>query len=145
MKRYEIGLALLTLVLAAPAWAKEMRAEDEELYGTWVLASVEIMDQATPVPQGTQSSTFSRGGRVAIQIKGKPDLEATWKVFPARSPTEIDVILPTKEGEKPQISKAIYQVDGDLLKVAVSTNGSELPLAFNSTTSRILIFKRQKP
>jgi uncharacterized protein (TIGR03067 family) len=147
MRRHALGLALLTASLMTPAWADDKPvAEDETLYGTWVLTSLEDMGKAVPNFEGGGTFVFSKGGKVTMKEKGRPDQEGAFKVAATKSPREIDLIGPKEEGQVQETMKGIYQIEGDTLKLVFSSRKpeGERPTSFEKA-KLVLTFKRQKP
>jgi uncharacterized protein (TIGR03067 family) len=143
--RHAIGLTFV-VALALPACAQDKpAAEDEKLYGTWVVASLVVMGDTIPDFEGPTTYAFSKGGRVVI--KGRHDeLSGTFKVALTKSPQEIDLIWQEKD-KAPKTTRGLYRIDGDTLLLAISPKGpeGERPTAFDSKTFGIITFKRQKP
>src|SRR5262249_58340403 len=82
---------------------------------------------------------FSKGGKVTMRRprfagESESQEEGTFKINATKTPKEIDLIVP--EGGKQKIVAAIYQLDGDTLKMASSTlrgmQGDRRPTSFAS-------------
>ena len=135
--------ALALAALALPAWAQDKPAEDEKLYGTWELVTLQVMGKTNTVQDGPRVLTLSKGGKMTFKRKGEEMVEGTFKL--TGTPGQIDVIAPREAGQKAEINQGIYQVDGDTLKVAlVRVPGNDRPASFEKAFE-IATFKRQKP
>jgi uncharacterized protein (TIGR03067 family) len=112
--------------------------------------SIEIQGETTPVPDDESFFTFSKGGKVKmirLRAVGESERreEGTFKINATKTPKEIDLIVP-KEGGKQEIMKAIYQLDGDTLKMAYTpARGMEgdRPTSFDSKQAFITTLKRR--
>jgi len=118
--------------------------EKEKLLGTWVGTSIESgghTERIRPADSDEAFFVFSKGGKVTMR---RPRFfgesirreEGTFKINATKTPKEIGLIVP-EEGGKQKIVAAIYQLDGDTLKIAYSTlTGMEAdrrPTSFDST------------
>jgi uncharacterized protein (TIGR03067 family) len=143
--RHTMGLALLTTALTAPAWADDKPVGDEKLYGTWVVTSAEFLGRTKLLPDNAGAFVFSKDGKVFIKIRGKTDIEGTFKVVGTKTPGQIDLTAPKEAGQKPMTSKGLYLVDGDTLQLIFVGPEMERPTAFDSKVAQITNLKRQKP
>ncbi len=113
-----IGLALLTVALVVPNWAAgQGAAEDEKLYGTWVIQSVEIMGSRT-CPGGAWQGKIVDHERERQTGQG-------WSLQGGHDEKRRTIDWPKGGGQTQDTMKAIYQVDGDTLKVAFSLKGPD--------------------
>jgi uncharacterized protein (TIGR03067 family) len=89
--------------------------------------------------------TLTRDGKITIKEKGET-VEGTFKLVAAgdgKAFKGIDVSI-TPPGQEKQESLAIYQIEGDTLKIAGAQKG-ERPTTFDPTQATVSTFKRQKP
>jgi uncharacterized protein (TIGR03067 family) len=148
MVRHAIGLAFLAVVVVLPTVAARQDApEDEKLYGTWRVTSLETMGKVEEAKEGRDASiVFSKGGKAVMKETGKPDEIGSWKVSTSKNPKEIDIIGPKQEGKKQEFMKGVYDVQGDTLKIAISSEGPEgnRPAKIDPKEAVIVTLKRQK-
>jgi uncharacterized protein (TIGR03067 family) len=123
--------------------------DEKKLLGTWVGTSIESGGETTPIrPDDSDESffIFSKGGMVTMKRPrfvgvSESQEEGTFKINATKTPKEIDLIVP--EGGKQKIVAAIYQLDGDTLKMAYSTlrgmEGDRRPTSFDSKQAFVVI------
>ncbi len=128
-----IGLILLTLVgFAVVSRADEPKASDlDRLQGTWAIVSMEF--------SGNPANPEDIEGRVLV-IKGEDFTDSrkdevfakgTLKLDPKAKPKTLDATF--SEGAlEGKTSLAIYELDGDTLKVCVSQDEGERPKALST-------------
>jgi uncharacterized protein (TIGR03067 family) len=147
MIRHLLVFAALAGVMGAAAVAADKEPTDaEKLVGTWVITGLEVGDKKIPTPEGESSYTFSKDGKFVLKSKGETDKEGTFKLDAGKKPPEIDLI-PPKDADQKETMQAIYQLDGDTLKLAYSIKGPEgkRPTAFDPKEAAIMTLKRKKP
>jgi uncharacterized protein (TIGR03067 family) len=125
-------------------------ADEKKLLGTWVGTSIESGGETTPIrPDDADEAffSFSKGGKVTMKRprfagQSESQEEGTFKINATKTPKEIDLIVP-EEGGKQKIVAAIYQLDGDTLKMAYSTlrgmEGDRRPTSFDSKQAFVAI------
>lgn len=146
MRRLAIGLAMLTAVIVTPVWGDDKApATDEKLYGTWTLTAAELKGMALPNPDAAELTiVISKDGKAVMKTKEKTT-DATYKVDPAKTPKEIDIIPPASDASKPTL-KCVYEVDGDTLKICIPISGpTKRPTAVDGKENMLWTLKRQKP
>ncbi len=141
--RHAIGLTFLA-TLALPAWAEDKAVEDEKLYGTWAVSSLEIMGQKFPLAEGLAYLVLTKGGKGIRKGEGQPDEEGTWKA--TATTKAFDWVALKQEAKVDKNMKGIYQLNGDTLILALTNEpGEERPTTFDSRKAAIMTLKRQKP
>jgi uncharacterized protein (TIGR03067 family) len=148
MPRHIPGLVLLTVALTAPTWADDKGSQGEKIYGTWIASAVESKGKTMPPPDG-MSVQFNKDGDLfwcLVKRTDAPDEIGTFKENTTKRPKELDLIGPKLVG-KERVTKAIYQLDGDTLKIAIPGDRSkgDRPTSFDSEKAMIFIMKRQTP
>jgi uncharacterized protein (TIGR03067 family) len=149
MRRYVPAFALFALfvvALSTPKWAAgQQQTEEEKLHGTWNYTSFEFMGKSLAVPEG-KAFTFSKGGKVVLKSKGKPEQVGSFKIDVSKNPKQIDLINPEEKNKDKMVTQGIYRIEGDTLTMAFFLNTpGERPTAFDSTKAGIMTLKRQKP
>src|SRR2546421_313304 len=117
-------LVLCTLVLAVATLSGQqdvVKKEKAKLAGAWVVESMEMMGKKVESSVG-DTFTFA-GDKVTFKTKLKEEPE-TYKLDPGKKPREIDF-------KSKETILGIYELDGDTLKLCVSTSGKR-PTAFDS-------------
>jgi uncharacterized protein (TIGR03067 family) len=140
--RHAIGLTFLALAL--PAWADDKGKVDEKLVGTWAVTAIESKGKTEPPPEG-MSATFSKDGKFRITRENARDEIGTFKVDTKKTPKEIDLFGLEEDSE---VVKAVYQIDGETIKLAMQPPGTgkrDRPTSFDSEKAITFIMKRQKP
>jgi uncharacterized protein (TIGR03067 family) len=145
MLRQTLGLALLT-ALAVPSLADDKGAVDEKLVGVWSMNGLGKPIQTSVVPKGFGSLTLEKDGKAIWRERGKPDVVGTWKADASRTPKEFDVTATREEGKGPETLKAIYEVDGDKLRVSNFPDGwgKDRPNSFKESKATVMYLNRQK-
>ena len=142
MSRYVLGL-LVSAVVVGPVLAEEKADADlEQLQGTWILSALEIDGKSIPAPAGAGTFIFEKDKKLVMKEKGKKDKEGTFKLDARKSPRELDLI----GAKDKEVMQTIYQLEGDTLKLAFSSEGPKgaRPTAFDSKKAAIMVLKRQK-
>jgi uncharacterized protein (TIGR03067 family) len=145
--RHAIGLAFLA-ALALPVWADDKPALDEKLVGTWVITSVDVGGKKFPKTPDSECFVFDKGGKFTLKARGGRNVDGTWKVMGTKNPKAMDMRF-SLDG-RPVAFIAIYELDGDELKVAYSIalpgSTEERPTGFDSAEGiTVVTLKRQKP
>ena len=134
MPRRLATLCLLLSPLAAhalqPAEERAQR-EEEKLAGTWRVVGLEQGGRAAPpnVYRGLKT-TFRKGGQFTSQF-GEDKQEGEYKLAPAKSPKQIDLLRKAgpKEGRK---QLAIYSLAGNTLKICSLGSDKDRPENFDT-------------
>jgi RNA polymerase sigma factor (sigma-70 family) len=135
-----VGLFALRTQADEPAAKPEENAKTdaESLQGEWAAKSVEI-DGKDYTAQKAKSWTLTIDGD---KVKGmtKTGDELSFKLDATKKPKEIDLA-----GERTELArKAIYELDGDTLKVCWSQDGTVRPTDFTSTSGVLAVYERKK-
>ncbi|HEY8504722.1 MAG TPA: TIGR03067 domain-containing protein [Gemmataceae bacterium] len=132
---------------AALALAGGLRAQDEakeleKLKGTWVIVKAERGGKPADEPKGDRI-TFD-ADKITVNIRGT-ERKGKVKIDATKTPKQIDLIA---EGEDaPGPAPAIYELEGDTLKMALGRPGGDRPAKFATEEGSmviVLIFEREK-
>jgi uncharacterized protein (TIGR03067 family) len=145
MRRHALlVLAAGCLIAAKPEGSKDLAKFD----GTWVTISIEANGKKIPDEELKKAP-----GRLTIK-DGKWKLKAsdieqsgTFTVDTSKKPKQID-IKPADGPNAGQTIKAIYELEGDTMKVCYAAPDQPRPTAFatEEKSGRVLIeYKREKP
>jgi len=143
MKRCVMGVMLLATVGGAVLADTKADADADKVLGAWDLTSIEIKGKKTDATEGGGGTfIFAKDNKLTIKDKGKQDKGGTFKMDASKSPKEIDLI----EGADGEKLEAIYDLDGDTLRLAISPQGpkGKRPTALDSKQAILLVMKRQK-
>jgi RNA polymerase sigma factor (sigma-70 family) len=118
---------------------KKVKSDKDHLQGEWAATSLEI--------DGKDSIKKTKGKEWKLvfdgdKVKGitKAGDEIPFKLDSKKKPKEIDLL----EGEKEVTLRAIYELDGDTLKVCWLKDHSNRPTGFDSTNGVLAVFERKK-
>ena len=122
---------LLMLVVLVATDGKDDKAELKKFEGTWELSS-EFMDGKEQPADYVKRIRwiFDDKGHWKVEDGGKSIFTGDMKVYPDRNPKAADSTL-TNEGDlKGRMVRAIYELDGDMLKQCWTAEG-ERPRKFD--------------
>jgi uncharacterized protein (TIGR03067 family) len=146
MKRFFVGFLVAATVGGAVLADDKTAAEAKKLEGTWDIESIEIMGKKIDAPKGKGGSiVFAKDMKVIMRDQGKEDKPGTYKIDAGKSPKTLDLIE-SKEGKAGEVMEAIYEVEGDNLKMGFSGEGpkGKRPSDFKGEKVVIMHLKRQK-
>jgi uncharacterized protein (TIGR03067 family) len=145
MYRVAVILALTLVVVAVPSVRGDATADDwKRLAGTWKIDSATLNGEDATAGLKTGVLTIEEG-KYKIDFGGMPDA-GTVMLDPAKKPKAM-TITGTDGPNKGKTIPAIYDIDGDTLKVCYTLDGKEPPKEFKSTaeTKTLLVtYKREK-
>lgn len=138
--------ALGVFALAATAAPPDANQEAKALAGTWELASGEVGGRKMPEAVTKTFTLVLEGEKYTVKSRG-PDDAGTVKLDPTKTPKALDVV--GVEGpNKGKTFPAVYELDGDTLKVCYDLDGKTRPAEFKSaagTKQFLAVYKRRKP
>jgi uncharacterized protein (TIGR03067 family) len=148
MKTQLLMIATASLLVAANQ--QPAKADLDKLQGTWVVVSAEGGDGEALTNYKNVKFIFKKA-RMTM-VKKKETIEGTYKLNEGKNPKEIDVMY-ISPGKERFLARAIYLLDGDSLKLCLSTRSKGLkenetvrPKEFNGKGDQtLLILKRQGP
>jgi uncharacterized protein (TIGR03067 family) len=133
------------LTAAEPGDPKKVNEEAKAMEGTWEFVSAELGGQKLPDEVLKTMTLVLRDGKYTVKSPG-PDDTGTVRLDPTRRPKELDVA--GLEGpNKGKSFPAIYELDGDSLKVCYDLDGKKRPTEFKSapgTKQFLATYKRKK-
>lgn len=134
---------ILPLIPCAFASADDKDAK--ALEGTWQAQSGEFGGQKFPDEILKATKLEVKAGNYSVTV-GKDNDKGTTKVDSSKSPKEMD-ITGTDGPNKGKTFLAIYELDGDTLKVCYDLSGKERPKEFKTesgTLTFMVVYKRVK-
>ena len=138
---------VLTLVLSFTLVASGDDAKDgDALDGTWLPETAELGGKMFPDEIRKAMKLVVKDGKYTVTV-GKQVDEGTVKLSPAAKPKELD-ITGTDGPNKGKTILAIYERDGDTLRVCYDLSGKGRPTQFKTradTRLFLVTYKREKP
>jgi uncharacterized protein (TIGR03067 family) len=134
-------LQLAVFLIAWPALADDPKADEKALQGTWDLTEAELGGKPLPIKGVTL--TMDNG---KYTVKAESEDKGTYTADATKKPKEID-IKGTDGPNKGKTFPAIYELDGDTLKVCYDLSGKTRPKEFKTTAGTqqfLATYKRKK-
>jgi uncharacterized protein (TIGR03067 family) len=144
MRRQFVALALV-LSLLSSAWSGDAK-DDRALDGTWLALAAELGGKPFPDEVRKAIKLVVKDGKYTVTV-GKQVDQGTVKLNPSAKPKELD-ITGSDGPNKGKTFLAIYERDGDTLRVCYDLGGMGRPTEFKTEagTPRFLVtYKREKP
>lgn len=143
MLKQVVAFALVISAVSA-AWGDE--SKEESLDGVWLPSSAELGGTKFPEKVRRSIKLEIKGEQYTVTVGTMPD-RGTCKKNPSAKPKTLDII--GVEGpNKGKTILAIYERDGDTLRVCYELSGKGRPSEFKSTEGSQLFlveYKREKP
>jgi uncharacterized protein (TIGR03067 family) len=141
-----VALGVVGLLTAAePRESKTVNEEAKAMEGSWELASGDLGGQKLPEVVVKTFSLVIKEGKYTVKSTS-PDDKGTVRIDPSKQPKEMDVT--GEEGpNKGKNYPAIYELDGDSLKICYDLDGKKRPTEFRSaagTKQFLATYKRKK-
>ena len=140
-------LVLVALCIAADKPKVDAKKELASLQGTWVMAELEVNGVAVPAKKLEGTTLVIKGDKYTVKVKDTAH-ETTIKIDPTKDPKAIDTLFPNG-AELPKLSKGVYELDGDTLKICRhQTPGEDRPTQIGSwpnTNLFVVTWKRKEP
>jgi uncharacterized protein (TIGR03067 family) len=137
---------LIAVLVVAPGAPDEDKKKDEELIqGTWTIVSREMIGKRTPDAELKTGKVIIKDGAMTFD-DGKKKEKVPYKLDPSKKPKTIDLVNTGPEAK--ETTAAIYELDGDTLKICWSEKDPDhYPTKFASdanSTQTMIILKRAK-
>jgi uncharacterized protein (TIGR03067 family) len=140
-------LVVLTVVLSLSLAARGGDAKDDDsLQGTWLPSAAELGGKMFPDEVRKTIKLVVKDDKYTVTV-GKEVDQGTVKLNPAAKPKEMD-ITGTDGPNKGKTFLAIYERDGDTLRVCYDLSGKSRPTEFKTkegTQLFLVTYKREKP
>jgi uncharacterized protein (TIGR03067 family) len=140
-------LVVLALALSLAPAANSGDAKDgATLDGTWLPETAELGGKMFPDEVRKTIKLVVKDGKYTVTV-GKAVDQGTVKLNPAAKPKEMD-ITGTDGPNKGKTFPAIYERDGDTLRVCYDLSGKTRPTEFKTkegTQQFLVTYKREKP
>jgi uncharacterized protein (TIGR03067 family) len=142
LKRF-LAFALM-LSFSPDAWSGE--SKDDTIDGTWVPSSAELGGQKFPDEIRKTIKLVVKSDKYTVTVGNQVDQGAV-KLNPSAKPKAMD-ITGTDGPNKGKTIPAIYERNGDTLRVCYNLSGKSRPTEFKSETGTqlfLVTYKREKP
>jgi uncharacterized protein (TIGR03067 family) len=135
--------ATLTLVaaFAAPALA-DAKKDLAALNGTWNPTSMELGGRKTPADQLKAITMTITDGKYNVTVDGQSD-KGTLKLDKKDKLKTMDIVG-TEGPNKGKTFPAIYELDGDTLKICYALEGDKRPTEFKASERQLLLVTYQR-
>ena len=147
MKRTVVVVLLAGLLIATDKPKDEAKKDLDRLQGTWVMAELEVEGKVVPEEKLKGTTLTIKGDKYIVKVKDRAH-ETTFKLDPSQKPKAIDMYF-SAGTDAPKLSKGIYEVDGDTLKLCRhQAPGKDRPVQFGTwpnTGLFLVTWKRQQP
>ena len=137
-------VALQMFALAASSGGDPKSADNID--GTWLPAKAELAGKPWPEEIRKITRLVIDGDKYSVTVGEAPD-KGTIKLNPAVKPKQLD-ITGTDGPNKDKTYLAIYERDGDTLRICYDLSGKSRPTEFKSTEGTklfLVTYERQKP
>jgi uncharacterized protein (TIGR03067 family) len=135
----------LTLLFAAGAWCQDAAKEKKMLEGKWVPMQAELAGQKLPEAQLKAISLDISDGTYTVRVGDVVD-KGTLKIDPAAKPKSMDIVG-TDGPNKGKTFLAIYEFNGDTLRICYDLAGKARPTEFATSKERpffLAVYQRTK-
>ena len=136
---------VLVFVVAATAWCQDAAREKTKLEGKWMLVSAEVAGEKLPEAVVKSISLTLKGDEYTVKVGEAVD-KGTVRLDAAAKPKTMD-ITGTDGPNKGKTLLAIYELDGDTLRVCYDLAGKKRPTAFETSKERpffLAVYQRAK-
>jgi uncharacterized protein (TIGR03067 family) len=135
-------LSIVTCVaIATPAFA-DAKKDLAALAGKWQPVSMEQGGRKTPAEQLKSISLTIEGDKFTVAVDDKLD-QGTLKLGKQDKLKTMDIIG-TEGPNKGRTYPAIYQLEGDSLKICYNLEGDQRPTEFKAASGKLLLIEYKK-
>jgi uncharacterized protein (TIGR03067 family) len=134
----------LVLVLSSAAWSADAK-DGDALQGTWLPSAAEFAGEKFPDEVRKTIKLAIKDDNYTVTVGAKVD-KGTVKLNPSAKPKALD-ITGTDGPNKDKTMLAIYELDGDTLRVCYDLSGKSRPTEFKTkadTQLFLVTYKREK-
>lgn len=140
-----VALSLVLGLFASSILADDVEKDLKKLEGTWTFDSVEAGGNKLPAEQFKTMSVTMEGTKYSVKLNDMVVEAATQKIDSSKSPKTMDVTV-TEGPNKGKVYLAIYEINGDTLKVCFDPEGKKRPTEFKGDvgSQTLVVHKRVK-
>ena len=145
MRSSFVALAVV-LALAPVSRGDDPKDAGKSIQGTWLPAEAELGGQKFPDEVRKTIKLVIEGDKYTVTVGAQPD-RGTLKLDPSAKPKAMDV-TGTDGPNKGKKIPAIYELDGDTLRICYDLSGKSRPTEFKTregTQLFLVTYKREKP
>jgi uncharacterized protein (TIGR03067 family) len=143
MKR--LAVIVFAALSATAVWSADAKEEAKMLEGTWRPTEAEFAGNKYPDETLKTIKLVLTADAYTVEA-GKNIDKGTYKVAPDKKPKELD-ITGTEGPNKDKTFLAIYEVNGDTLRICYDLEGKKRPTEFKTakdTQQFLIVYKRDK-
>ena len=136
---------VLVLSLSSATWSGD--AKDDTIDGAWLPSSAELGGKQFPDEVRKSIKLVVKEGKYTVTVGKEGTDQGTIKLDPSAKPKALD-ITGTEGPNKDKKILAIYERNGDTLRVCYDLSGKSRPTEFKSeagTQLFLVTYKREKP
>ena len=139
-------ICIAMILFTAAAWSQDAADERKLLQGTWLPTAAELSEN--PFDEATLKTMklVVEGDKYTVTVGKSPFDKGTIKIDPAAKPKTMDIIG-TDGPNKGKTFLAIYELNGDTLRVCYDLTGKVRPTEFKTKKGELLFlatYKRAK-
>jgi uncharacterized protein (TIGR03067 family) len=134
-------LSLVLMCSPVPAVTGDDKKDEDAIRGVWLAAEAELGGNKFPDDQRKSIKLELKDGKYTLGVD-----KGTIKLDPSAKPKTLDVVG-TDGPNKGKTIPAIYELDGDTLKVCYDLGGKARPTEFKTaagTKQFLVVYKREK-
>ncbi len=144
-RRWFVTLAA-ALFVSSVSYGDDVKSDTQALQGTWLPATAELGGNKFPDEILKMIKLVIKDDKYTVTVGTQPD-QGTVKLEPSAKPKAL-TITGTEGPNKGKTIPAIYELNGDTLRVCYNLGGAERPTAFETkagTQQFLVTYKREKP
>jgi uncharacterized protein (TIGR03067 family) len=118
----------------------------QTLQGTWIVLAGNEGGKTLPPPRVKGSKMLVKNNTMKVYEQEK-ELEMSFRLDAAKEPKAIDLTI-TGGKRKGEVSRGVYAIDGDMLKICFAPQGSPRPSNFlprQGSTEMLFVLRRAHP
>jgi uncharacterized protein (TIGR03067 family) len=138
-----IASAAIVFFVSLPSLAADAKTDNFD--GTWTIVSAEMAGQKMPEEMTKSVKLVIKGDTYAVTA-GEETEKGTSKADASAKPKKLDITA-SDGANKGKTIQAIYELDGDTMRVCYDVSGKTRPTEFKSapgTTTFLVTYKREK-
>ncbi len=146
MKTLAIGVVIAT-VLTGGDITEAIRKDKAALQGTWKVIASEQDGEKVPADDIKDLFLIFKADAISIREGGKTEEKFTFTLDPTKKTKEIDLTIRFGPN-KGKVDRAIYQIDGDTVRICIQSNkDSPRPRSFSTQANSklwLVVLQRTK-
>lgn len=129
------------LLLAFTVYAQDKK-ELEKIAGKWQPTMMQLGETKFTAEQIKQTTLIIEVDKYHVNVSGQSD-KGTLKLDPKAKPKSMDIVG-TEGPNKGKSFPAIYEIEGDSLKICYALEGTKRPTEFKVSGEKVLLVTYQK-